>query len=149
MMILLLTSNVSYSIDSQPNNSHTKNKNDDESSILADERAIFRWGKEKNLNKDIKLNDKNSIIWNIGLELVWSMPILYVDHNNYLIVTDWYLLPQSKFYEQIKLDLKSGIDNFAIKVYLKHKSSGIISESQKLSDQYRSEIISRFKLLKK
>ena len=149
MMILLLTSNLSYSIDSKAEKSYTKNKNDDESSILGDERAIFRWGKEKNLNKDIKLNDKNSIIWNIGLELVWSMPILYVDHNNYLIVTDWYLLPQSKFYEQIKLDLKAGIDNFAIKVYLKHKSSGIISESQKLYDQYRSEIISRFKLLKK
>jgi hypothetical protein len=129
-------------------------------SILGDEGIVFRWGKEKKGTKNLTQNtekhkaeefhDKNHIIWKTSLDFVWDMPILYIDHSNFLIITDWYLSKtNNKQYQQIKIHIGNGANDMQVKVYLKQKNSGIISESKNLSDEYKSEILSKYKLLKK
>jgi hypothetical protein len=76
------------------------------------------------------------------------MPILYVDYNNLVIITDWNNLNNAKFYEQLKIKI-TDLEDIEIKVYLKQKISGTISESNKLSDKYKSEILSKNNLIKK
>jgi hypothetical protein len=121
-------------------------------SILGGEGIVFRWGKEKN---EVKASspkkpfcNKSCSLWKVILDFTSSKPILYSDPNNHTIITEWSSSEMgSKYYEQIKINSEDA-DNIDVKVFIKNKVSGIVLESKKLSDKYKSEILSEYGIQK-
>jgi hypothetical protein len=151
IFILIIINFCSYCFASNYPKSEEEKFKEENGSVLGGEGIIFRWGKERTpskLTKERKLEQKPSLIWNKIIDFTWSMPVLYVDYNSLLIITDWHNSNNGKFYEQLKIKIKD-LEDIEIKVYLKQKISGTISESKKLSDKYKSEILSKNNLIKK
>jgi hypothetical protein len=122
-------------------------------SILGGEGIVFRWGKESDNNNE-KLAQKQSykktlLNWDAALDFVRDMPILYIDYNKLLIITDWYTKENSNSYEQVKIIIDADGKGFQVHTFLKNKKSGLLSESKKLSEKYKSEILSKSTLYKK